>query len=89
VNVQTPTKGSKTKTAESKDVYENKDQRREMKYARIMLETTHVVTEKLASCMMKEARDQAMSRCPRGSVFQMRRRTRKLDMTIESQPAYI
>jgi hypothetical protein len=61
-----------------------------MESARIMLETAHVVAEKLASCMkMKKPRDQVMRRCPRGSVVQMRRRTRKLDISIESQPAYV
>jgi hypothetical protein len=90
VNVQTPTVGSKTRTAERKNVDENRDERREMEYARIMFETTHVVTAKLASCIkVKKARDQAMRRCPRGSVVQIRRRTRKLDMAIESQPAYV
>lgn len=55
-----------------------------------MVEMTQVVTPKLVSCVAtKNARDQVMRLCPRGSIVQIRRRTRKFDIAMESQPAYV
>lgn len=55
-----------------------------------MLDITQVVTAKLPSCMtMKNTRDQVMRRWPRGRVVHIRNRTRKFDMAIEIQPAYV
>jgi hypothetical protein len=62
----------------------------ELNHARIMVEMTQVVTMKFAICMRtKNIRDQWMREWARGSVAKIRSRMRKLDMRIESQPAYV
>jgi hypothetical protein len=58
-------------------------------YVRIIFATTQLVPAKLRSCAtMKNAMDHTFRRCECGRVVQIRRRTRKFEITMESQPAY-
>ncbi|KAF8210793.1 hypothetical protein K438DRAFT_1808258 [Mycena galopus ATCC 62051] len=55
----------------------------------IIFPTTQLVKPKFKSCApAKKIMDQTLSRCECGRVIQIRRRTRKLEMAMESQPAY-